>query len=363
MAGFGGAVKLTGESAYKKALSQITQSLREVSSEMKTVTSQYDKNDKSIDALTSKQDVLNKKYDLQKEKLDTLKSKYDSMKSAYDENKNKHEQLLSEYDKEKTKLDQIGQELGETSEEYKKQKDVVANLEAQVKKSTTAQDANEKSMSNMRIQINNAQADCNKTANELDRLGQEIKSAGDDASGTAQEMSNAGDAIEELGTASAESAEEAKKSSDGYTVFKDVISDLATDAIQKALEKLKEFAQAIVDLGKMSIEGYASFEQLQGGVEKIFGDDVADKVIANANKAFSTAGMSANDYMETVTGFSSSLIQSLDGDTTKAVDVADRAIRDMSDNANTFGTDMSSIQYAYQGFAKQNYTINLMSVA
>ena len=76
-----------------------------------------------------------------------------------------------------------------------------------------------------------------------------------------------------------------------------------------------------------------------------------------------TAGMSANEYMQTVTSFSSSLLQGLDGDTKKAAEVADMAIRDMSDNANKFGTDMGLIQNAYQGFAKDNFTINLMSAA
>ena len=83
----------------------------------------------------------------------------------------------------------------------------------------------------------------------------------------------------------------------------------------------------------------------------------------NAENAYKTAGMSANDYMETVTSFSASLIQSLGGDTQKAAEYADMAITDMSDNASKMGTDMEMIQNAYNGFAKQNFTINLMSAA
>lgn len=112
-----------------------------------------------------------------------------------------------------------------------------------------------------------------------------------------------------------------------------------------------------VALAKSVVNAYGEFEQLEGGVQKIFGDEAAAQVIANADKAFSTAGLSANQYMEQVTGFSASLIQSLDGDTTAAAKIADMAIRDMSDNANTFGTDISSIQSAYQGFAKGTYTM------
>ena len=110
-------------------------------------------------------------------------------------------------------------------------------------------------------------------------------------------------------------------------------------------------------LMKKSIGNYADYEQLVGGVQTLFGDDVAKTVMDNAQKAFQTAGMSANEYMETVTGFSASLVSSLKGDTVKAADAADMALRDMSDNANKMGTDMTLIQNAYQGFAKQNYTM------
>ena len=108
-------------------------------------------------------------------------------------------------------------------------------------------------------------------------------------------------------------------------------------------------------LGKAITEG-AALEQSLGGVEAIFGD-AADTVIQNANNAFKTAGVSANQYMEGVTSFAASLMASTGGNAQQAADVADKAFRDMSDNANRFGTDMASIQAAYQGFAKQNYTM------
>lgn len=103
-------------------------------------------------------------------------------------------------------------------------------------------------------------------------------------------------------------------------------------------------------------KSYADLEQNIGGVETLFKDS-ANTVIDNAKRAYETAGMSANEYMETVTGFSASLLQSLGGDTEKATSYADRAITDMADNANKMGTAMESIQWAYQGFAKQNYTM------
>ena len=141
---------------------------------------------------------------------------------------------------------------------------------------------------------------------------------------------------------------------------------------------------AIGAIAKEAIESYADYEQLVGGVETLFGaggktleeyaasvgktvEDASaeyanlmnaqDRVMAHAQDAYKTAGMSANEYMETVTGFSASLISSLGGNTVAAAEYADLAITDMSDNANKMGTSMESIQNAYQGFAKQNYTM------
>lgn len=113
---------------------------------------------------------------------------------------------------------------------------------------------------------------------------------------------------------------------------------------------------AILSIGKQAVASYGEYEQLVGGVETLFKDN-ADAVIENADRAFKTAGMSANEYMSTVTSFSASLLQSVGGDTVKATEYADMAITDMADNANKMGTSMEMIQNAYQGFAKQNYTM------
>ena len=133
-----------------------------------------------------------------------------------------------------------------------------------------------------------------------------------------------------------------------------------TGALRRIGEGLVELGakavESAADVAKEALNQVSAMEQNIGGVQKLF-EENADKVIENANKAFQTAGLSANEYMETVTGFSASLIAGLGGDTAKAVDIADRAITDMSDNANTFGTDMQSVMTTYQGFAKQNYTM------
>lgn len=128
-----------------------------------------------------------------------------------------------------------------------------------------------------------------------------------------------------------------------------VSSGLIVSGLTASWNTLKSF------IGE-SVSAFADVEQSIGGVETLFKES-SDMVIENAKNAYKTAGISANQYMEQVTSFSASLLQSTAGDTKKAGDIADMALRDMADNANKFGTDMSAIQNAYQGFAKQNYTM------
>ena len=134
------------------------------------------------------------------------------------------------------------------------------------------------------------------------------------------------------------------------------VGNIAGEVVKKVGQVVAGVSTALAGVVTAGVKSYADLEQNVGGVETLFGDS-AQKVIKNAQKAYETAGVSANEYMAGVTSFSASLLQSLGNDTSKAADVADMAFRDMSDNANKFGTDMSSIQNAYQGFAKQNYTM------
>lgn len=130
------------------------------------------------------------------------------------------------------------------------------------------------------------------------------------------------------------------------------LKKIATTAV--VVKGIKDIGNAVVQATKAAVKGFAEYEQLVGGVDTLF-KDASDIVQKNADMAFKTAQISANDYMQTVTSFSASLIQSLGGDTKKAAQVADKAVIDMADNANKMGTDMSMIQNAYQGFAKQNF--------
>lgn len=134
------------------------------------------------------------------------------------------------------------------------------------------------------------------------------------------------------------------------------IGSAVNTAVKASAAAAGAASAGVAALGTACINAYADYEQLAGGVETLFKDS-AETIHSFADNAYKTAGLSANEYMETVTSFSASLLQSLDGDTEKAAAAADLAITDMADNANKMGTAMESIQYAYQGFAKQNYTM------
>lgn len=265
---FGLKIGLEGEREFKKSLAEINNSFKVLGSEMKLVDSQFDKNDKSAEALTARNQVLNKEIDQQKQKIETLRSALANAAESFGEN--------------------------------------------------------DRRTQSWQIQLNNAEAALNDMNRELDENEKAIKEGG-------------------------KAAEESGSKFEGFgKVLKTVGVALGAVAVAAGA--------AAVKLGKEVIAAYADYEQLVGGVDTLFKDS-SQEIQQYAANAYKTAGLSANEYMETVTGFSASLIQSLGGDTEKAAKYADMAITDMSDNANKMGTDMSSIQNAYQGFAKQNYTM------
>jgi chromosome segregation ATPase len=332
MASFGGSIKLTGADEYKSALKQITQSLRETGSELTAVASRYDKNDSSLSTLKAKTTEMTGVLAKQNQAYQQLKSAYDSFSAKVSQQAQAHDKLVQTYEKEKQELENIRKASGESSQAFQDQQAKVNDLATAVAKSSQNMNENEIALSKMKTQLNQAEASVNKTTKEIDELGNETE----------------------------ESGKKAEKSGEGYTVFKNILANLGTQAINSAINGLKNLGSAFVDVGKQALNSYANYEQLTGGVETLFGES-AKVVEGYANEAYKTAGLSANEYMETVTSFSASMLQSLDNDTQKSAEYSNRAIIDMSDNANKMGTSMEMIQNAYQGFAKQNYTINLMS--
>lgn len=273
---FGGAVKLTGESEYRKALQNITQNLKEVTSEMKLVTAQYGKNDTSIEALSAKSDVLNKKLEVQKDRVATLKKQYEAMTAQYEKNATKHDELAKKYEDEKDKLSNLEKTLGTTSQEYKEQADKVADLAEQLKKSEANQEANTKTLSNMRIQLNNAEGDVAKTSREVKDL--------------ANQMDNGADSAEDLGDAVEDAGKSADSATGGFTVFKGALANLVANVITSAVDKMKELVSNTIEVGQTFQSSMAKVQAISGAT-----DEDLQLLTETAKKFGSTTKFSASE--------------------------------------------------------------------
>lgn len=337
-------------SDLKAGITEANKQIKLANAEFKAASAGLKDWEKNANAVEAKLKQLNSTLQAQTQKLNAYKEQLSRQQQAYAENGKKAEEL-------KAKLKELADNgIAKTSEEYKKYQQALSDVEKE-------QNANKTAIDNLKVTILNQEA--------------AVKS-------TAAEVANYEEQLEELEKGEKDAGKGAEEASEGFTVLKGVISNLATEAINMAIDGLKRLGEAVIEVGKQAVQGYAEQEQLIGGVETLFGtggqsvedyaksvgksvDEVSGEykklenaqntVIENANNAYKTAGMSANEYMETVTSFSASLINSLDGDTETAAKLADQAIVDMSDNANKMGTDIASLQNAYAGFAKGNYTM------
>ena len=246
------------------------------------------------------------------QQLKTLGTEMKAVTSAFDVDNDSQKKLAAQSDVLNRQLEVQQQRLGEVQKALDYAKANYSENSSEVQRWQQA--------------LNNATTDVNRTKKQLNELETGVEGVGDAMDGAGQKTSIFGDMLK---------------------------SNLLGDAIKSGI---KAVANGIKSFISGAVEGYGEYEQLVGGVETLFGSS-ADTVIKNAENAYKTAGLSANAYMETVTSFSASLLQSMGNDTEAAAKKADLALTDMSDNANKMGTDMQSIQNAYQGFAKQNYTM------
>lgn len=246
------------------------------------------------------------------QQLKTLGTEMKAVTSAFDVDNDSQKKLAAQSDVLNRQLEVQQQRLGEVQKALDYAKANYSENSSEVQRWQQA--------------LNNATTDVNRTKKQLNELETGVEGVGDAMDGAEQKTSIFGDVLK---------------------------ANLLGNAI---VSGVKAVASGIKSLISGAIEGYGEYEQLVGGVETLFGSS-ADTVIKNAENAYKTAGLSANAYMETVTSFSASLLQSMGNDTEAAAKKADLALTDMSDNANKMGTDMQSIQNAYQGFAKQNYTM------
>lgn len=250
----GGAIKLKGESEYRRALDLIKQNLREVSSEMKIVTNTYDKNDTSTEALSAKSDVLNKRLEEQKAKLKLVSDQYKLYQDAVKQSAAEHTQLGEKLESEKAKLASIETQCGKNSKEYEDQKKAVDDLQKEYDDSTKAQDANAKSLSQLAVEMNNSKADIVKTTKEIDNLGKESDDSAKQVDDLSKKMGDADGASKNL--------------NDGFTVLKGTMANLASQAISKVVDGFKGLVSGAVDYQK-SMEYYTtSFTVMTGSADK-----------------------------------------------------------------------------------------------
>lgn len=425
--GFGGAVKLTGESEYRKALAEINKQLKQTSADMKLLTASYASNDKSVEALTAKEEALSKQYDEQAKKVKTLSDRQKEVAAQYEKNKETHNGLLSTLSQEIETLKAVEAESGKTSKEYQEQAKKVTDLTGQVKTSAATLETQENALSKLKVELTNATAEMVKTkkegealqksqgsltesisrqeselsdlkkayidavaqygknSDEAKALGKSITDLSEELNENKEEYESASKAADDLDKSIDKSGKDAEKAaSGGFTVLKGALASLAADAIKNVVSGLVDLGKELVNLGKEAITSYADYEQLKGGIETLFGtggktaeeyaEEVGisveqaelylansvraqERVLDDARNAYKDVGLSANEYMETVTSFSASLLSSLGGNQEIAAKAANDALKDMSDNANKMGSDLESIQAAYQGFAKGQYTL------
>ena len=344
---FGGTVKLTGESEYVKALRNINSNLKAVSSELKLASTEFTNNGEKIGDLRIKNDTLNKKLQEEQNIVKTCANAIKDFTEQQTKNKNEIDKLKNTLITEQQTLEKMKNSTTATSSEISKQEKVIADLEKELSKAETGYDNNNRKINDYKVKMNTAKSECSDLSKKIQDNNSILDKAGKSFDNDAKSVKNF-------------STEEEKAGNNALTLGDLIKSNIISEGIIAGIKGLagamKTVGSALLDIGKSALNSYADYEQLIGGVETLFKDS-AGVVEGYANNAYKTAGLSANQYMETVTSFSASLLQSLNNDTAKSAEVADMAITDMADNANKMGTDMTSIQNAYQGFAKQNYTM------
>lgn len=400
---FGGSIKLTGESEYTRALKTITSNLTVMASEMKLVSSQFGSTDKSVQAVTSRNQVLNKQIEEGNKKISTYRNALADFEKQQTDNKKTIDSLKVSLEEETKKLNEMEKSTTASSREIANQKQKVADLSNELARSEAQYDKNNQTINRYKTQLNLSEAEVNRLTSELDKNKAELNDNRSSYTKLTDTISDQkaklndlkvqyGSVVLEQGKNSKESKalaneiktlsgnikdnetklKESTKAVDQFTdaekgagsetlklgdlIKANLTSEVIIAGVKGLANAMKSVASGLVNIGKEAIKNYADYEQLIGGVETLFKES-ADVVEGYANNAYKTAGLSANEYMETVTSFSASLLQSLDGDTAKVAEVSNMAVTDMADNANKMGTSMSMIQSAYQGFAKQNYTM------
>jgi len=285
MSGFGGSVKLTGEAAYRQALQGIAADLKKVAAEQKLTAASYDKADTSLTALSKRSEELKNKLAAQQEKVKTLTAALKDYQSQQEKNKSTIANLQSQLDKEKATLEQIGKQYGTTSKEYQTQAKVVDELEKQLKELNTQYEKNETTVKRTQAALTSAEADVKKTGTAMEKLGKQAEEAGVGA--------------DKLGLAVDDSGKKASEAADGgYTVLKNVLANLVTQVLNKAIDGIKQLGSAVFQTGIDFDSGMSRVEAISGATGESL-EQLAEKAkeMGKTTKYSATDATTAMYYM------------------------------------------------------------------
>ena len=346
---------------FKKAIKEMNTSLSSMRKELNLENEILKSSNASITDYQNKLKLLKQEQDTSKNKIVELGKAYEKAKETFGENSKEAYKYKNALMDAQTEQQKISNDIEKTTKAYEEHKAVLEENERKNKELKSALGTLTSTLSNQKMQLEELKKQYVNTVLEQGKGSAQAKKLKNDISNLNSEINKSenrlNDAEKELKDFSSAEQEAAKHSiTFGEMIKANLISEGIKKGISDIANGIKEVGSFFFDMGKQAFEAFGNYEQLVGGVDTLFKDN-SNTVQQYANNAYKTSGLSANEYMETVTSFSASLLQSLNGDTAKAAQVADMAITDMSDNANKMGTSMESIQNAYQGFAKQNYTM------
>lgn len=286
MAGsYGGAVKLTGESAYTQGIKKMTQVMKEMSSEMKAVTATYGKNDTSLNALKAKQEVLNKTLNTAKALYSDTSKKVADLTSKYNEQQKKHDELEKQYKEEKNTLDNLSKSVDESSKDYQEQVKVVEKLQQELVKSTNAQNQNAIALSKANTEMNNAKASYEKTKQEVDSMNKKVEEAEKPLNQLKEKFKQSGD-----------EAENASKG--GFSTFSVALGNVIANVVTKAISAMKDLASQTLQVGMKFDSAMSKVQAISGttGDELLALRDKA-KEMGSTTKFTATESANAFEYM------------------------------------------------------------------
>lgn len=333
MAGFGGSVKLVGATQYQSDLKQISQRLKEVTAEMKAQTSAFDKNDNSIEALTTKQKALENVLQTQADKVRVLTSQYNDFKAKVDAQTAAHNKLQAEYQQAQQELTNIANTLGKTSTEYEQQEKAVNELKTALDKSTKSEEQNAQSLSNKKIALNNAQTAYNKTEQELKDVNKQLD---ENTSGN-----------KKMSAATQEAAEAARSAANGgFTVFKGMLSNLASEVLMRATDALKNFATSMIETAASVKASNSQFEQTFG--------DFADEATAAINRVADATGIIDTRLRDAGTKIYA-FARSSGATVPEAMELMETALMAAADSAAYYDRSLDESVDTLQSFLKGNF--------